>query len=170
MLTLYDKHISLRVMAGTLADITDFDPEAPKISSFPALEASKLMAMSGFVLGPSGSDSGSDPAVNGDPNQYFGTSGYSGTLTPYRYLDDKGVPVVAEDTLWPLVVAKGSNLVLFLREGPGWDSDPVAGQEVSIFEATTDDPQPGDRSGFIKYSVPLAIQKAYLHKVIVADA
>lgn len=166
MLTLYDKHISLRVAAGTIESL-NIDPEAPKVSDFPALEASKLMSMSGFALGPSGSDSGSDPAVNGDPNQYFGTSGYSGTLSPYRYLDTDGKPIATEDVLWPLIVAKGSNLVLFLREGPGWDSDPVAGQETSIFEVTTDDPQPSDRTGYIKYNVPLAIQKAFLHKAIV---
>lgn len=167
MLTLFDKRISVRIVEGTIASL-GFDPENPKVADFPELEASKLMAMSGFSLGAAGSESGTDPAVNGDPNAYFGSSNYQGQLCPFRYLDKDGAPIVEEDKLWPLIVKKGSNVVIFLREGPGWNSVPKVGQEVSIYEATTDNPQPADRAGYVKKNVPLAITQAFENQVVSA--
>lgn len=167
MLTLFDKHISVRVIPGG-ADKAFKDPTKPTVAEVNAgTEASKFMAMANFALGAVASESGGDPAVNGDPNAYFGTSNYEGTLTPFRYLDNDGKPIVSEDVLWPLINTKGTQVTIVYREGPGWDAAGVEGQEVSIFEATTDNPQTGDRTGYIKRTVPLAISRAWLDKKIV---
>ena len=170
MLTLFDKHISVRVIAGD-AESAFADPEHPTATEVNAgIEASKMMAMSNFALGAAASESGTDPSVNGEPNAYFGTSNYEGTLTPFRYLDETGKPVSGEEGLWALISKKGKTVTIALREGPGWDSEAVAGQEVSIYEGTTDNAQPGDRTGYIKRTVPLAIKKAWLDRTIVAGA
>lgn len=170
MLTLFDKHISVRIIPGG-ADAAFANPNAPTATEVNlGTEASQLMAMSGFTLGPTASESGTMPSVNGDPNAYFGTSNYEGTLVPFRYLDETGKPVTGEEALWTLISTKGSLITIVLREGPGWDSDAVAGQEVSIFEAKTDNPQPSDRTGYIRRVVPLAILRAWLDKPIAAGA
>lgn len=164
MLVLSDKHVSLRVLTAL-----PLDPDNPTVAEIAAgTEEADKIVFANFALGPTGSDSGTDPSLSGQPNAYFGVSQYAGTLPVFRYLDADGKPVAADDALWTKVKEKGSKLVLALREGVAWDSEPVAGQEVSIYVATTDDPQPSDRTGYVKYTVPLAISEAHTYKTIVA--
>mgnify|MGYP007112224353 CR=1 FL=1 len=164
-MTLSDKHVSVKIF-----DTLPQNPEAPTVAEWDAAtEVSDKMAFNNFALGPTGSSAVSDPAVNGDPNNAFGQSAYSGTLTPFRYLDNDGVPE-ADDTLWPLVKEKGTPLIVGIREGAAWDAAGKVGQEVSLYEGTTDDPQPSDRQAYVKYSVPFAVKRAWQHKALTAGA
>lgn len=162
-LMLADKRITLWLMTTP--------PKDPAKVTIAELAAAKNISCkitkADFSLGPSGSDTVNDPLLCGGAASAFGNSQYSGQLPVARFLDNEGHAIEEDDILWDATKAKGSTLWLGLRMGPRWDAAPVAKDEVSVYEALTDDPQnPSDFNGWIKRITPLAIQNAWLDQVL----
>lgn len=127
---------------------------------------------SDFDLGPTGSDTISEKPLCAKGNgQALGPSNYSGGFTVYRYFDPiTGQADETDDWAWTAVREKGTTLHILVRE-TAKDSDLpiVATDEYRYYEAMTDDPSRGDRTGYVKWRINLAVQDAALDKEIVAS-
>ena len=91
-----------------------------------------------------------------------GPTSYAGNLTVFRYLDENGKPVVADDFVWDLIKKKGSTIWLVEREGPDESRQPEIGDIVSVYEVVLGTPtKPSDRfAGYIKRTAKLNIMDA----------
>ena len=92
----------------------------------------------------------------------LGATSYAGNLTVFRYLDEAGKPVSADDFVWDLIRKKGTTIWLVEREGPV-ESKPIAeGDIVSVYEVVLGTPtKPSDRfAGYIKRTAKLNIMDA----------
>ena len=91
-----------------------------------------------------------------------GPTSYAGNLTVFRYLDEAGKPVAADDFVWDLIKKKGTTIWLVEREGPV-ESAPLSLHDiVSVYEAVLGTPtKPSDRfAGYIKRTAKLNIMDA----------
>ena len=91
-----------------------------------------------------------------------GPTSYTGNITVFRYLDDQGKPVVADDFVWDLIKKKGTSLWLVEREGPDEAKEIEEGDIVSVYEVVLGTPtKPSDRfSGYIKRTAKLNVMDA----------
>ena len=159
MLTLADKNITMWLLPSGVEDI-----DAPKVSEISAgSNISQKVFKQDTYLRPTASEAVSEPLLSGDPAQGYGQDNFEGQLNVGRFYDTDGKPDATLDTLWTAAKAKGTPLTIAMRYGAHWNTAPVSGQEVSVYEVTTDNPQPPqDLSGFIKRIIPLAVMKASL--------
>lgn len=142
------------------------DPTAPTLTELndPAVvDISCRVLKSDYRLSATASDTVSDAELCSASNAVtYGASNYEGNVTPFRYLDAQGKPETGEDDAWAALKAKGTTLWFVEREGPEYDQPFAAGDEIDVYEVITDQPQkPTDRSGFIKRTVPLGVQRAW---------
>ncbi len=123
---------------------------------------------SDYRLSPTASDTVPDTLLCSEGNAVtFGASNYEGSLTPVRMLDEDGLADPVNDVAWDLTKAKGTTLWLLESEGRSYEDEFEAGDEYSLFEVVTDNPQaPSDRTGWIKRTVPLGVQNAWLDHTI----
>ena len=99
-----------------------------------------------------------------------GPTSYAGNLTVFRYLDEAGKPVSADDFVWDLIRKKGTTIWLVEREGPV-ESNPITeGDIVSVYEVVLGTPtKPSDRfAGYIKRTAKLNIMDAAEDVAVVA--
>lgn len=91
-----------------------------------------------------------------------GPTSYAGNITVFRYLDEGGKPVVADDFVWDLIKKKGSTIWLVEREGPDEAGPLEIGDIVSVYEVVLGTPtKPSDRfAGYIKRTAKLNIMDA----------
>ena len=91
-----------------------------------------------------------------------GPTSYAGNLTVFRYLDEDGKPVAADDFVWDLIKKKGTTIWLVEREGPDEAKEIAADDIVSVYEAVLGTPtKPSDRfAGYIKRTAKLNIMDA----------
>lgn len=91
-----------------------------------------------------------------------GPTSYAGNLTVFRYLDENGKPVVADDFVWDLIRKKGTTIWLVEREGPSEPRPLEIGDIVSVYEVVLGTPtKPSDRfAGYIKRTAKLNIMDA----------
>ena len=91
-----------------------------------------------------------------------GPTSYAGNLTVFRYLDDNGQPVAADDFVWDLIKKKGTTIWLVEREGPVESKEIAEGDIVSVYEAVLGTPtKPSDRfAGYIKRTAKLNVMDA----------
>ena len=137
------------------------EPLAPTPAELNAgVELSCKVLFSDFRLSPTASDTVNEPALCENGNSTApGKSNYEGNITVFRFLDDDGKPVVAEDDGWELVKEKGTELFLYKRIGPKFSQAWAAADKAEYFHALTDLPQdPTDLTGYIKKTVPLFVQ------------
>ena len=127
---------------------------------------------SDFQLGPTGSATVEETELcKKGQGQAFGESAATGSVTPFRYLDETGKPDAENDVAFDLLKEKGTELVLVRRDGPVESKEWEAGDEYSAFEVTTDDPQyPTETAGYIKRIVPLAVGAFELDKKVAGTA
>lgn len=165
--SLADGNVKVVLLAAAPADI----------NAITVAEATAGQDMSGnilssdFDLGPTGSDSIPEKALSAKGNgQAHGPSNYGGGFTAFRYFDPTtGVPDATDDWVWDAVKEKGTTLHLLVRETAKDSAAAIAAtDEYRYYEANTDDPVRGDRSGYIKWRINLAVQDAALDKAIVA--
>lgn len=164
--SLADGKIRFRIL--TTAPV---NPAAIKVAEVNAgIVAECKVLKSDFRLSATGSDTIADTELCSEGNaQAWGASNYEGSMTPFRYLDEDGNPVVLEDTVWEAVKEKGTQFWAVVSEGKPHSTNFAAGDEYDCYEVITDNPQkPTDRGGYIKRVVPLGVQRAYESKVIVA--
>lgn len=101
-----------------------------------------------------------------------GPTSYAGNLTVFRYLDEAGKPVAADDFVWDLIKQKGTTIWLVEREGPV-ESKPVeVGDIVSVYEVVLGTPtKPSDRfAGYIKRTAKLNVMDAAENVQAYADS
>lgn len=91
-----------------------------------------------------------------------GPTSYAGTLTVFRYLDENGKPVEADDFVWDLIKKKGTTIWLVEREGPIESEEIATDDVVSVYEVVLGTPtKPSDRfAGYIKRTAKLNIMDA----------
>ena len=91
-----------------------------------------------------------------------GPTSYAGNITVFRYLDEQGKPVTADDFVWDLIKKKGSTIWLVEREGPDEAKSLEIGDIVSVYEVVLGTPtKPSDRfAGYIKRTAKLNIMDA----------
>lgn len=91
-----------------------------------------------------------------------GPTSYAGNITVFRYLDEQGKPVTADDFVWDLIKKKGSTIWLVEREGPDEAMPLEIGDIVSVYEVVLGTPtKPSDRfAGYIKRTAKLNIMDA----------
>lgn len=101
-----------------------------------------------------------------------GPTSYAGNLTVFRYLDDAGKPVAADDFVWDLVKKKGTTIWLVEREGPVESAPLVVGDIVSVYEVVLGTPtKPSDRfAGYIKRTAKLNVMDAVEDVPVAGDA
>lgn len=164
--TLADGNVKVSILA-----LKPANPAAITVAEATAGEdASCNILSSDFDLGPTGSETIDEKALCAKGNaQVFGLSNYGGGFTVFRYIDpETGLPDVTDDWLWDLVKEKGTTLHVVIRENGKDSADEFeVGDEYRYFEVITDDPVRGDRTGYIKYRLNLAVQNAELDKVLV---
>jgi hypothetical protein len=88
-----------------------------------------------------------------------GPTSYTGNLTVFRYLDENGYPVAADDFVWDLICKKGTTIWLVEREGPLESMEIKTGDTVSVYEVVLGTPtKPSDRfAGYIKRTAKLNV-------------
>lgn len=91
-----------------------------------------------------------------------GPTSYAGNLTVFRYLDEAGKPVAADDFVWDLIRKKGTTIWLVEREGPVESKNIAADDIVSVYEVVLGTPtKPSDRfAGYIKRTAKLNVMDA----------
>lgn len=101
-----------------------------------------------------------------------GPTSYAGNITVFRYLDEQGKPVTADDFVWDLIKKKGSTIWLVEREGPDEASPLEMGAIVSVYEVVLGTPtKPSDRfAGYIKRTAKLNIMDAAEDVAATGDA
>lgn len=145
------------------------DPRYPTVQELEAgIDASCNIAKSDYRLSPTASDSINDPALCSEGNApTWGASNYEGTVSVYRFLDQDGATDPVGDTLYQALKVKGTTVWIVEREGPRYDVAWADDDEVEVYEVITDNPQkPTDRSGYIKRTIPLGVQRAWLDGVV----
>lgn len=114
-----------------------------------------------FRLSPTASATHNDTPLGAKGTwNNFADGNAEGTLTVFRDLGPDGKPVADSESeaVFEMVKEKGTELWLLVRKGPEADDPWEAGDEYSVFQVRTDEPQdPSDRSGFLKYVVPLGV-------------
>lgn len=101
-----------------------------------------------------------------------GPTSYACNLTVFRYLDEAGKPVDADDFVWDLIKKKGTTIWLVEREGPVESEGIAADDIVSVYEAVLGTPtKPSDRfAGYIKRTAkPNVMNAAEEVKVLAAS-
>lgn len=100
-----------------------------------------------------------------------GPTSYAGNITVFRYLDDAGQPVAADDFVWDLIKKKGTTIWLAEREGPIESKDIAIGDIVSVYEVVLGTPtKPSDRfAGYIKRTAKLNVMDAAEDVSVVAE-
>lgn len=101
-----------------------------------------------------------------------GPTSYAGNITVFRYLDEGGKPVTADDFVWDLIKKKGSTIWLVEREGPDESRPLEIGDIVSVYEVVLGTPtKPSDRfAGYIKRTAKLNIMDAAEDVAAVGEA
>lgn len=91
-----------------------------------------------------------------------GPTSYAGNMTVFRYLDEAGKPVAADDFVWDLIKQKGTTIWLVEREGPIESKEITADDIVSVYEVVLGTPtKPSDRfAGYIKRTAKLNVMNA----------
>lgn len=101
-----------------------------------------------------------------------GPTSYAGNLTVFRYLDEAGKPVAADDFVWDLIKKKGTTIWLVEREGPVESKSVEVGDIVSVYEVVLGTPtKPSDRfAGYIKRTAKLNVMDAAEDVPVAGDA
>ena len=165
--TLADQRIRLVALTTKPAD-----PKAPTVTELEAgVDLSCSIMKGDYQLGATGDQTVSEPTMcePGAGND-MGATDYAGQLTVFRMLDEDGKADIDEDVAFQTLKVKGTELWLVEREGPVYDADWAADQEVSVYRVSTGSMQkPSDRfGGYIKRTFPLGVRAAHENVAVVA--
>lgn len=169
--TLADGNVKVVLLAAAPADKNSIT--VTEATAVGAKDMSCNILSSDFDLGPTGSTMIDEKALCAKGNgQALGPSNFSGGFTVFRYFDTvTGQPDAVDDWVWEAVKEKGTTLHLLVRETAKESGEAIAAtDEYRYYVATTDDPVRGDRSGYVKWRINLAVQDAALDKEIAAAA
>jgi hypothetical protein len=142
-------------------------PGAPTITELNAgIQAAANILANDFTWGATDSDTVAERSLEDKNNvNALSASNYQAGITVFRYFDDTtGAPDPTEDALFVAVQEKGTELWCYARR-TGVDATTawVAGDEIFLGAMViTDEPAPpSDLGGYIKFRVPMQVQKAW---------
>lgn len=137
------------------------------------IDASCDVAKSGTRYSATASEMTADARFCDEGNpQVYGASNYEATIVPYWYLDPAtGAYAEADNATYEALRVKGTTTIHVLRDGPPYSQEWAVGDIYDAYKVISDNPQrPTDTGGYIKRTIPLAVQEAVLHREIVAGA
>lgn len=148
------------------------DPKAPTVTELNAgIEASCRILSNDYNVGPTASETIDEKALCTEGNvQVPGPSNYTAEFSAWRYFEEatgqaeETTESEIGDAVYQATKTKGARLWLVERETSKKSTDAwAAGDEVSVYEVLTDNPQkPGDSGGYIKRRVVTLVQDAWL--------
>lgn len=160
--SLADGHLKLTLL--TAKPVNPAAPTAVELSA--GLDISCAVLASDFAFGATDSDKFNENALCEDTNvNSLGRSNYTAGLTVFQYFDATTKnSSVSENVAMAALKTKGTTAWLYPRRTAkksteGW----AAADEIYLgAEVLTDSLQPpSDMGGYIKWRVPLEVQKAY---------
>lgn len=131
-----------------------------------------LSIVSPFDLDAAESDRITQRAI-GEPSntEAFGKLNATGILNLFRFYDTDGQPHASEDFAFAEASERGTTLYFARRQGGKSAEDPiVAGDEVSIWEVTTDIAQTPSEDGYRIARIPLAVRRFAKNVIVVAGS
>lgn len=89
----------------------------------------------------------------------LGASTFTGSLTVLRQMQPDGQVLTADDTVYTAIGEKGVMAYYVERTGPKAKVELAVGDQGWIYQAESDEPKsPGDRAGYIKEVIRLAVK------------
>ena len=151
------------------------DPTKPTVTELKAgTDLSCRVLKSDFRLSATDSEKIDDLAALCDETNpvVFGAANYEGTVSVFRWYNasNPGTADTTGDVAFQALKNRGTVGFMVKREtGKKYDADWEAGDEVEVYEVLTDNPQaPSDTGGYIRRTIPLGVQNAYLNAVVAA--
>lgn len=127
---------------------------------------------SDFRLSPTASATHNDTPLGAKGTWVnFAEGNAEGTVTVLRDLDEAGKPIPNSDgqAVFDLLKEKGTEVWIAVRRGPDPDVPWAAGDEYSVYQVTTDEPQePTDRAGYQKVVIQLGVRDFERFKTVAA--
>lgn len=167
--TLADGRIKLVLLSAKPANM-----KAPTLTELAAgKDISCRITKADYRLSATGSETVDGTALCDEATvNVFGASNYEGTIAPFRYYNPSKMGQADPDGDFAFQALKEKGTTLWLVErntGKKHEEDLEAGDEVSVYEAVTDNWQkPSDSGGFQRRIVPLSITKAELNGTVAA--
>lgn len=168
----------MRVLADgktklTLLTTEPANPEAPTATELTAgIDLSCKVVSSDFEFGPTDSETVAEPALCDEGNaESYGRSNYTAALTLWReYLEAGGIDP-AEDAAFEAVKFKGATFWMYARRTDKKSTEAWLAADEIYFgaEVTNDNPQP-QSEGWIKFRIPMKVQKGYPFIEVAAGA
>lgn len=150
----------------TILTTAPADPAAPTVTELEAgIDVSCHILSSDFTWGATDSDKVAEKALCdvGNANA-IGASNFQAGVTMWRYFDASGGFDETEDAGFEALKTKGTTLYGYARRtDKGAREAWATGDEIFLgAEVVTDEPQPpSDLSGYIKWRVPMEVQRGY---------
>lgn len=161
----------LALMATAPAS-TDAELRALPLTAFTGsgvIDAACRIAQGDFKLGAKEDKTVSDPALCEEIESEVPTyAQYDGSITPFRYFDDKGQPEKGAageigDAVFQAVKKMGTTLWIARRDTSKKSTEDWApGDEYELFEVVTGTPQEVGKDGYLKRQVTLYVQRAWV--------
>jgi hypothetical protein len=150
----------------TLLTTAPLDPAAPTATELNAgIHLESKVLSSDFAWSATDSDKIAEKALADDSNaNAIGAGNYSAGVTLWRYFLEAGGEDPTADAGFAALKEKGATLYGYARRtDKAGDAAWAAGDEIYLgAEVTTDTPQvPGDAGGWLKWRVPLEVQRAW---------
>lgn len=161
MRVLADGHIKFALLTTK-----PLEPAQPKTTELTAgIDMSCKVLRENFQFGAADSDKIGEAALCDTANSNaLGPSNFQVGFTVWRMFEDDGDDFDAEeDAGFEAVKIKGATVWLYGRQTKKLATDPWAAGDEIFFgcEAVNDEPQRADTGGFIKYRVPMEVQRSY---------
>ena len=158
----------------TILTTKPVNPAAPTATELNAgIDLSCDILSSDFTWGATDSDKIAEKALCDEGNaNAIGASNYAGGFTLWRKFATGGGFDETAETGWAALKEKGSTLYGYARQSDKDATDAWAATDEIYLgaEFITDTPQRTDGSGFIKYRLPVEIQKGYPFIEVAAGA
>ncbi len=154
----------LKLTALTTKPVNPASPTVTELNAAGALDLSCKVLQEGFTFGAGDSDKVAEKALCdvGNANA-LGASNFVAGLTLWREFATAGGFDATGDAAFVALKNKGTTLWLYGRLSDKLATLPwLAADEIFLgAEVVTDTPQRSDGSGFIKYRIPLEVQRGY---------
>jgi hypothetical protein len=168
--------MAVKALADGLIKLVELASAPADTSAITSTEANAGTDISGYVqtsdykLGPTGSTTLTEKPLNvkGDINVPVKTQYQGNQITLFRHYDATSLqPDDTADATFDSFRTKGGTHYLIERRGGKDSGDTFTdGDEYSYYVVVTDDPQPQQPEGYVKYTVPLYVQSAVLNAII----
>lgn len=159
--SLADGHVKLVLLAAkpaNLKSVTLAELTAGK-------DISSRVLASDFKLGPTGSDTLSEPSLcETAASEVFTTGKFEGNITVFRYFNaegkaETGIAGELGDAAYQALKVKGTEAWIVKRFTSKLATEAfAAGDEIGVYHVESDNPQDGDATGYIKATFPLAVK------------